>query len=228
MSEPVLYEVSDLWKSYSNGIRQIEVLRGIDFSVRAGETVAITGPSGVGKSTFLHIIGLLDRPVRGRVALDGKDTVTLGETERARIRNQRIGFVFQFFQLLPEFSALENVLMPGLIAGQKEHALSKRALDLLDEVGLSERAKHRPGELSGGEQQRVAIARALIMGPDVLLADEPTGNLDPDTGLEIEVLMKNLNVSRKTTLIVVTHKESLSRAMDRRVGLIGGKLEEVQ
>jgi lipoprotein-releasing system ATP-binding protein len=228
MSEPVLYEVSDLWKSYSNGIRQIEVLRGIDFSVRAGETVAITGPSGVGKSTFLHIIGLLDRPVRGRVALDGKDTVTLGETERARIRNQRIGFVFQFFQLLPEFSALENVLMPGLIAGQKEHALRKRALDLLDEVGLSERAKHRPGELSGGEQQRVAIARALIMGPDVLLADEPTGNLDPDTGLEIEVLMKNLNISRKTTLIVVTHKESLSRAMDRRVGLIGGKLEEVQ
>jgi lipoprotein-releasing system ATP-binding protein len=228
MSEPVLYEVSDLWKTYSNGIRQIEVLRGIDFSVRAGETVAITGPSGVGKSTFLHIIGLLDRPVRGRVALDGKDTVTLGETERARIRNQRIGFVFQFFQLLPEFSALENVIMPGLIAGQKGRPLRKRALDLLDEVGLSERAQHRPGELSGGEQQRVAIARALIMGPDVLLADEPTGNLDPDTGSEIELLMKNLNVSRKTTLIVVTHKESLSRAMDRRVGLIGGKLEEVQ
>lgn len=227
MSEPVLYEVSDVWKSYSNGIKQIEVLRGIHFSVRAGETVAITGPSGVGKSTFLHIIGLLDRPVRGRVMLDGQDTVTLGETERARIRNRRIGFVFQFFQLLPEFTALENVIMPGLIAGQKEHTVSKRALSLLEEVGLSERARHRPGELSGGEQQRVAIARALIMAPDVLLADEPTGNLDPDTGSEIEALMKNLNVARKTTLIVVTHKESLALAMDRRVGLIGGKLEEI-
>jgi lipoprotein-releasing system ATP-binding protein len=228
MSEPVLYEVSDLWKSYSNGIKQIEVLRGINFSVRAGETVAITGPSGVGKSTFLHIIGLLDRPARGRVALDGKDTVSLNEAERARIRNKRIGFVFQFFQLLPEFSALENVVMPGLISGQKESELTKRAMSLLEEVGLAERAKHRPGELSGGEQQRVAIARALIMAPDVLLADEPTGNLDPDTGSEIEALMKNLNVARKTTLIVVTHKESLSQAMDRRVGLIGGKLEEVQ
>jgi lipoprotein-releasing system ATP-binding protein len=228
MSEPVLYEVSDLWKSYSNGIKQVEVLRGVDFSVRAGETVAITGPSGVGKSTFLHIIGLLDRPVKGRVALDGVDTVVLAESERAGIRNKRIGFVFQFFQLLPEFSAWENVVMPGLIAGEKINQLKKKALHLLEEVGLAQRAKHRPGELSGGEQQRVAIARALIMGPDVLLADEPTGNLDPETGSEIEALMKNLNVSRKTTLIVVTHKESLSRAMDRRVGLVGGKLEELQ
>lgn len=228
MSEPLLYEVSDLWKSYSNGVKQVEVLRGTNFSARAGETIAITGPSGVGKSTFLHIIGLLDRPVSGRVALDGVDTVILGEAERARIRNKRIGFVFQFFQLLPEFSALENVVMPGLIAGQKERALKKKALSLLEEVGLAHRAKHRPGELSGGEQQRVAMARALVMEPDVLLADEPTGNLDPDTGMEIEALMKKLNVSRNTTLIVVTHKESLARSMDRRVGLVGGKLEELQ
>ncbi len=150
------------------------------------------------------------------------------KSERARIRNKRIGFVFQFFQLLPEFSALENVVMPGLIAGEKERQLKEKALSLLEEVGLAHRAMHRPGELSGGEQQRVAIARALVMDPDVLLADEPTGNLDPDTGTEIEALMKNLNVSRKTTLIVVTHKESLSRSMDRRVGLVGGKLEELQ
>ncbi len=228
MSEPLLYEVSDLWKSYSNGIKEVEVLRGINFSVRAGETVAVTGPSGVGKTTFLHIIGLLDKPVKGRVALDGVDTVILSEVERARIRNKRIGFVFQFFQLLPEFSALENVVMPGLIAGEKERQLKNKALSLLEEVGLAHRAKHRPGELSGGEQQRVAIAHALVMDPDVLLADEPTGNLDPDTGTEIEALMKKLNVSRKTTLIVVTHKESLSRSMDRRVGLVGGKLEELQ
>jgi lipoprotein-releasing system ATP-binding protein len=226
MSEPILYEVSNLWKSYSNGIRKVEVLRGVNFTVRCGEGIAVTGPSGVGKSTFLHIMGLLDRPVSGRVSLDGVDTQKLGDAERARIRNKRIGFVFQFFQLLPEFSALENVMMPGLIAGDREGPLRNKAKALLDEVGLAERCKHRPGELSGGEQQRVAIARALIRDPDVLLADEPTGNLDPETGSEIERLMKNMNIAKRTTLIVVTHKESLSRAMDRRVGLIAGKLEE--
>jgi lipoprotein-releasing system ATP-binding protein len=136
--------------------------------------------------------------------------------------------VFQFFQLLPEFTALENVMIPGFIAGQSSGELKKRAMSLLDDVGLAGRANHRPGELSGGEQQRVAVARALIMGPDVLLADEPTGNLDPNTGKEIEDLMRNLNRTRNTTLIVVTHNQSLSQVMDRRVGLIGGKLEELQ
>jgi len=174
------------------------------------------------------LLGLLDRPGRGTLLLDGADTDALTENERARLRNRRIGFVFQFFQLLPEFSALENVVMPGLIAGVPLEDLRTKAVTLLGEVGLSRRASHRPGELSGGEQQRVAIARALIMNPDVLLADEPTGNLDPDTGAEIEILMKELNQSRRTTLIVVTHKESLSRAMDRRVGLVGGRLEELQ
>lgn len=228
MSEPYIYQVNDMWKSYSNGSKTVEVLRGVNLSVRPGETLAVTGPSGVGKSTLLHLLGLLDRPGQGTLLLDGGDTDALNEAERARLRNRRIGFVFQFFQLLPEFSALENVVMPGLIAGEPLEKIKTRAFKLLGEVGLSHRDSHRPGELSGGEQQRVAIARALVMNPDVLLADEPTGNLDPDTGAEIEILMKDLNRSRKTTLIVVTHKESLSRAMDRRVGLVGGKLEELQ
>jgi len=228
MSEPFIYQANDLWKSYSNGAKTVEVLRGVNLSVRPGETLAVTGPSGVGKSTLLHLLGLLDRAGRGVLLLDGADTDALNENERAGLRNRRIGFVFQFFQLLPEFSAIENVVMPGLIAGEPLEELKTRATKLLGEVGLSQRASHRPGELSGGEQQRVAIARALVMNPDVLLADEPTGNLDPETGAEIEILMKELNRSRKTTLIVVTHKESLSRAMDRRVGLVGGRLEELQ
>jgi lipoprotein-releasing system ATP-binding protein len=228
MSNPWLYEVEDLWKTYSNGTRQVEVLRGIHLRVRAGESVAVTGPSGVGKSTLLHILGVLDRPSDGTVLMDGGDILALGDTDRARLRNKRIGFVFQFFQLLPEFSALENVIMPGLIAGERKRVLTERGLQLLNDVGLAERVYHRPGELSGGEQQRVAIARALIMNPDVLLADEPTGNLDPDTGEEIEALLTDLNRSRHTTLIVVTHKDSLSRAMDRRVGLVAGRLEELQ
>ncbi len=228
MSDPLIYELTDLWKSYSNGAKEVEVLRGVDFSVRAGESVAVTGPSGVGKSTFLHLLGLLDRQVRGSLLLHGMEVSELDEDERARIRNKRIGFVFQFFQLLPEFSALENVIMPGLIAGEPWDELKDKAGKLLEDVGLAHRATHRPGELSGGEQQRVAIARALIMNPDVVLADEPTGNLDPDTGAEVESLLRQLNLSRKTTLIVVTHKESLSKVMDRRVGLVSGKLKELQ
>jgi lipoprotein-releasing system ATP-binding protein len=228
MSEPALYEVIDLWKGYSNGVRQVEVLRGVSFVVRHAESVAVTGPSGVGKTTLLHILGLLDRPDRGRLVLDGTGVENLNESARARLRNKRIGFVFQFFQLLPEFTALENVLMPCLIAGNSSNGVEKRACELLEAVGLTDRMTHRPGELSGGEQQRVAIARALIMEPDLLLADEPTGNLDPETGSEIEELLKDLNQIRRTTLVVVTHKESLALAADRRVALVGGRLEELQ
>lgn len=228
MSDPLLYEAVDLWKVYSNGSKNVEVLRGINFAVRVGESVAVTGPSGVGKSTLLHIMGLLDKPVSGKLLLKGTDIQDLNDTQRARLRNKSIGFVFQFFQLLPEFTALENVTMPALIAGDRGNVIHEKAINLLETVGLMTRISHRPGELSGGEQQRVAIARALIMDPDVILADEPTGNLDPDTGAEIETLLRDLNISRKTTLIVVTHKESLSQAMDRRVGLVGGKLVELR
>ncbi len=228
MSEARLYDVIDMWKSFSNGTKVVEVLRGVNFTVNHGESVAVTGPSGVGKSTLLHIMGLLDKPMSGRLLLKGTDIQHLGESARARLRNKSIGFVFQFFQLLPEFTALENVMMPGLIAGKRSNGLRSKAEELLESVGLADRIAHRPGELSGGEQQRVAIARALIMNPDVILADEPTGNLDPDTGEEIEALLRNLNVSQKTTLIVVTHKESLSRVMDRRVGLVGGRLVELR
>ncbi|MBM3299955.1 MAG: ABC transporter ATP-binding protein, partial [Deltaproteobacteria bacterium] len=207
MSENLLYQVTDLWKWYSTGKNEVEVLRGVNLQVRRGDRVAVTGPSGVGKSTLLHILGLLDRPGRGTLLMDGADMMLAGDAERARLRNRRIGFVFQFFQLLSEFTALENVLMPALIAGERGNGLLRRATELLEAVGLSNRRTHRPGELSGGEQQRVAIARALIMNPSVVLADEPTGNLDPDTGREIEALLGDLNASHNTTLIVVTHKE---------------------
>lgn len=228
MNRQPLYELINLYKFYSHPGGDVEVLRGLDLSVEKGESVAITGPSGVGKSTLLHIMGLLDKPTDGDVLFDGTDITRFSEMEMAKLRNQKIGFVFQFFQLLPEFSAIENVLMPGLISGSSYKSLKGKGMELLDAVGLSHRARHRPGELSGGEQQRVAIARSLIMGPEVILADEPTGNLDPETGDEIENLLRKLNHSRNTTLVVVTHKESLSMSMDRRVTLQGGRLVELQ
>jgi lipoprotein-releasing system ATP-binding protein len=227
MSEGPIYKIKDVWKGYSNAARQVDVLRGVNLDVERGESLAVTGPSGVGKTTLLHILGLLDRPDRGDVLLDGENVLELSEEYRARLRNKTIGFVFQFFQLLPEFSALENVVMPGLIAGEGGKGLSERGHRMLDQVGLSHRSSHRPGELSGGEQQRVAIARAMVMNPDVLLADEPTGNLDPETGSEIEALLQSINMTFRTTLIVVTHKETLARSLNRRVNLVGGKLEEL-
>jgi lipoprotein-releasing system ATP-binding protein len=228
MSDANILDVSDLKKSYTNGSKLVEVLRGVNLKVRHGETVSVSGPSGVGKSTLLHILGLLDRPSDGKLSFDGVDIDTLNDSQRSSLRNKRIGFVFQFFQLLSEFTALENVIMPGMIAGERRSKLKARAEGLLEEVGLGARIHHRPGELSGGEQQRTAIARALIMEPDIILADEPTGNLDPETGQEIEDLLLKLNESRQTSLIVVTHKESLADAMKRRVGFVGGQLQELR
>ena len=228
MNDDYIYQVADLRKVYHHPVGEVEVLKGVNLSLRHGESVAVTGPSGVGKTTLLHVLGLLDEPTSGTIFLDGVNVGDLGELEKSRIRNKRLGFVFQFFQLLPEFTALENVLMPGLIAGKSMKDLRSKAEKLIEDVGLTDRMRHRPGELSGGEQQRVAIARSLIMDPDVILADEPTGNLDPETGADIENILRNLNLNMKTSLIVVTHKESLARAMNRRVNLCAGRIEEIQ
>jgi lipoprotein-releasing system ATP-binding protein len=214
-----------LVKEYSDGPRSVRVLSGVDFSVAAGETVAIVGESGVGKSTLLHILGGLDRPTAGTVLIGGIDIAAQSDRELARFRNRAIGFVFQFHHLLPDFSAIENVMMPCLIAGESPAGARERAETVLARVGLAHRLTHRPGELSGGEQQRVAVARAVVMRPELVLADEPTGNLDPDTGDEIERLLLDLNREAGTTCIVVTHSPRLAEAMDRRFRLTHGHLE---
>jgi lipoprotein-releasing system ATP-binding protein len=219
-------EIRNLRKSFELGGRIIEVLRGVDVSIAAGEMVAVLGSSGVGKSTFLHVLGTLDQPTSGAILYDGNDVVRLAPNKLADFRNRTIGFVFQFHHLLPEFTAEENCAMPALIAGTpREEALAK-ARKLLDRVGLSHRLDHRPGELSGGEQQRVALARALIMEPRVLLADEPTGNLDTKTAEEIHALTVELNRERGMTMVVVTHNADLAGRMPRRLHMVDGKMSD--
>jgi len=217
-----ILDCRDVHKSYHDGSRELLVLRGVDFAVNDGESVAIIGASGAGKSTLLHIIGTLDRPTKGEVWIRGKNVAKLPRAEVDRIRNQDIGFVFQFYHLLPEFTALENVMMPGLCKGKPRKVCEQRAQELLGVVGLSERVTHKPGELSGGEQQRVAIARALFNRPGVLLADEPTGNLDERTGKGIIDLLWELNDREKATLVLVTHDENVARQADRVVHLQAG------
>jgi lipoprotein-releasing system ATP-binding protein len=202
----------------------VEVLKGLELEVAAGETVAVVGASGVGKSTLLHIIGTLDRPSAGQVSVGGKEVFALGDEALAAFRNRHIGFVFQFHHLLPEFTALENVMMPALIARWKADRAKAAAAELLGEVGLSEREGHRTGELSGGEQQRVAVARALVLGPRLLLADEPTGNLDERTGGRVQELLLRLNQQRGLTTLVATHNEGLASSLGRRVRLAEGRL----
>jgi len=201
----------------------VEVLRGVDLTFSRGEKTAIVGASGVGKTTLLHILGTLDRPTTGKVLYEGKDIYTLNEKDLALFRNREIGFVFQFHHLLPEFSALENTSMPCLIQGNTKREAVSRAEAILTLVGLKERLSHKPGELSGGEQQRVAVARALVLEPKVLLADEPTGNLDTKTGESVFDLLQELNQIRGVTLIVVTHNLKLAEKLSRQIQLIDGK-----
>ena len=201
----------------------MEVLKGVDLTFSQGDKAAIVGASGVGKTTFLHVLGTLDRPTSGKVLYEGKDVYTLNEKGLAHFRNREIGFVFQFHHLLPEFSALENTMMPCLIQGIPKKESVSRAEAILTLVGLKERLSHKPGELSGGEQQRVAVARALVLEPKVLLADEPTGNLDGKTGESVFDLLRELNRIKGVTLIVVTHNLRLAEKLSRQVQLVDGR-----
>jgi lipoprotein-releasing system ATP-binding protein len=222
---PPLIVASQIVKGYPTAAGYVSVLRGLDLEVAAGEMVAITGASGVGKSTLLHVLGSLDRPESGTVRIGGEDVFGLPEGRRPQFRNRTIGFVFQFHHLLPEFSALENVMMPLLIARTPTADARRRAETLLGELGLAERAAHRPGALSGGEQQRVAVARALVQSPPVLLADEPTGNLDQETGHRLHELLRRLNQEKGITVVVVTHNPRLASACDRTLRLDAGRLQ---
>ncbi len=220
-----LLEARDLRKSYGSGESRVHVLNGIDLDLEQGTTTALVGASGAGKSTLLHLLGALDHPSGGTVRFRGDDIFRKSDRELAAFRNKSIGFVFQFHHLLPEFSALENVMMPALIARVPRRDAISLASALLADVGLGHRLTHRPGELSGGEQQRVAIARALVLSPDLLLADEPTGNLDMKTSDGVHALLGDLQKKHGLTLVVVTHNERLAAAMGRTVHLTDGKLE---
>jgi lipoprotein-releasing system ATP-binding protein len=224
---PALH-LQDLQRSYAQGSRVIEVLKGATASLYAGETVALLGPSGAGKSTLLHIAGLLERPDGGAVVINGVDCVKLGDSERTRMRRSEIGFVYQFHHLLPEFSALENIVLPQLILGLSRAEAEERASQLLDSLGIAERGDHRPAQLSGGEQQRVAIARAVANGPRLLLADEPTGNLDPPTAERVFEQLLSLVRQSGVAALIATHNLELAARMDRTLRLKEGLLVEEQ
>lgn len=220
-----LLEIRGLCKTYEIGKNRIEVLSGINLDLEAATTTALIGASGAGKSTLLHLLGALDRPTSGTVSFRGDDLFQKNDRELANFRNRSIGFVFQFHHLLSEFTALENVMMPALIARVPRREALSMAEELLADVGLAHRVTHRPGELSGGEQQRVAIARALVMSPALLLADEPTGNLDMKTSEGVHAVLAGLQQKKGLTLVVVTHNERLAAAMGRIVRLVDGCLE---
>lgn len=213
-----MIQLKDIHKSFGS----LEVLKGIDLTIGESELVSIVGSSGAGKTTLLQIMGTLDAPTSGEVFIDGECVNRFSERRLARLRNSRIGFVFQFHQLLPEFSALENVMIPALIGGAERKAAAARASELLDLMGLTERAAHRPNELSGGEKQRVAVARALVNNPTVVLADEPSGSLDSRNKEELHALFARLRDELHQTFVIVTHDESLSRQTDRTIRLVDG------
>jgi lipoprotein-releasing system ATP-binding protein len=224
MSEPIVAQ--EVTKSFARDGERVEVLKGVSLAVAVGELVSIAGPSGVGKSTLLHLLGGLERPTGGKISYGETNLAELTDLALARFRNRHAGFVFQFHHLLPEFSAVENVMLPLLIRRATHAAARERASALLGRVGLSGRLRHRPGELSGGEQQRVAIARALVGEPAVLLADEPTGNLDSKTGEEVFFLLRELNQETRLTCILITHNEELARRTDRVLRMLDGRMVE--
>lgn len=215
-----MIEVQDIHKSFG----ELEVLKGVNLRVEEGEIVAIVGKSGAGKTTLLQIIGTLDRPNSGQVVIDGTEVFSLDEKALAQWRNRHIGFIFQFHQLLPEFTALENVMIPGMIAGEKQAELRERATRLLSELGLAERLEHKPNQLSGGEKQRVAAARALMMSPKVILADEPSGSLDEQNKQELHRLLQHLRDQYRQTIIIVTHDKELAAIADRVLEIRDGRM----
>jgi len=217
-------EAIKLHKYYNSRHKRLHVLNGINLKAQSGELVSIIGASGAGKSTLLHLLAGIDVPSEGEVLLDGKNIYKIKEGQRARLRNRMIGFVFQFYHLLPEFTALENVMLPGFIQGQAAKVIKKKAADLLKQVGLEKRGAHHPAELSGGEQQRVAIARALINQPQILFCDEPTGNLDSKTGAKICELLLSLNKEGGYTIVVATHSQEIAKVAGRRIFIKDGQL----
>ncbi len=220
---PIKIQIRGLVKTFRHNGIQVEVLTGVDLDIRRGETLAVVGASGVGKSTLLHILGTLERPSAGQLRWEGEDVFALDDRSLAAFRNRKVGFVFQFHHLLAEFNALENVMMPALIARLPQPAARDRAEAILVRVGLKERLTHRVSTLSGGEQQRVAVARALVLEPEVLLADEPTGNLDPKSGARVQELIMELNRERGLTSVIVTHNLEMARILDRQITLLDGK-----
>ena len=226
-TEPIL-QVKGVHKHFGSGERRVDVLRGVDLTLSGQESIAVVGASGVGKSTLLHILGTLERPSAGEVIYEGVNVLTFPETQLAAYRNRSIGFVFQFHHLLSEFSALENVMLPCLIARMSKRKSRESAGEVLDLVGLSHRIRHRVGELSGGEQQRVAVARALVLNPKVLLADEPTGNLDTKTSRNVHELLLLLNQEQKVSLVVVTHNMELAGMMQRQLHMKDGLLNRIE
>lgn len=221
-----LISIRGLCKGFNSSGSRIDILKGINADLKTGETLAVVGPSGIGKSTLLHILGTIDRPDKGKVFFKGEEIFKFDEAKLARVRNKSVGFVFQFHHLLPEFTALENAMMPGLISGLSKDQAREAAENILNRVGLKDRLFHRVTKLSGGEQQRVALARALVLNPDLLLADEPTGNLDKKNSEQVHDLLMQLNQELGMTLVVVTHNMELANYMKRRVTIIDGLLVE--
>ncbi|MGP8319972.1 MAG: ABC transporter ATP-binding protein [Methanosarcinaceae archaeon] len=225
MSDEIIIEIKNLVKVYGDGV-EIRALDGVSMDIRSGEFLAIVGPSGSGKSTLLHQIGILDTPTSGTILLKGIDITRMSDKQRSRMRNEELGFIFQYHHLLPDFNALENVMMPLLIKGVKRSSAKKMALELLEEVGLGDRIAHKANQLSGGQNQRVAIARALVNKPSIVIGDEPTGNLDTKKSDSIYELLRRLNKEYNQTFILVTHDERMAAKTDRIIRLVDGKIAE--